>query len=180
MKPLRPEAGPPGIVLIEVLVAVALLSLGTVLLMRLQTGLRLSGDLARQRSEAIRLAEEDIEALRSFTRIDAGAGLRSWAGIADAADVALDLPGAPTSYRLTRSVQTGTAPALKAVTSTVDWTDRQGQPRRLALPTLIAPLDPALLGALLLQRDSGPANGASGRHPLIPLAARELDQRVAA
>lgn len=179
MKLPRSEAGRPGIVLIEVLVAVALLSLGTVLLMRLQTGLRLSSDLARQRSEAVRLAEEDVEALRSFTRIDAGAGARSWAGIADAADLALDLPGAPTAYQLSRAVQTGSAPSLKAVTTTIAWADREGQPRRLALPTLIAPMDPSLLGALLLQRDSGRAHGAFGRHPLIPLTARELpDGRI--
>lgn len=176
MKPPRSTAAPGGIVLIELLVGVVLLSLGTVLLMRLQTGLRLSGDLARQRSEALRLAEEDIEVLRSFTRIDAGAapGGRAWAAIADAVDLPLDLAGAPTAYRLDRSVSTGSAPALKAVTPTVGWTDRQGQARRLALPTLIAAVDPALLGALLLQRDSGRPNGAFGRHPLIPLAAREL------
>jgi Tfp pilus assembly protein PilV len=166
-------------VLIEVLVAVVLLSLGTVLLMRLQTGLRHNSDLARQRSEAIRLAEEDVEALRSFTRIDTGAGGRAWADIAAAGDQPLDLPGAPTAYRLARSVQTGSAPALKSVTPTIGWTDRQGQPRRLALPTLIAPVDPSLLGALLLQRDGGRADGAFGRHPLIPLTARELpDGRI--
>ena len=55
-----------GISLIEALIAFLVLSLGVLGMSKLQSHLRLHSDIARQRSEAVRIAQEDMEALRSF------------------------------------------------------------------------------------------------------------------
>jgi Tfp pilus assembly protein PilV len=180
---------PGGLALIEVLIATALLGLGSVALMRLHLHLRHGSEVARQRAEALRLAEEDLETLRAYTRLDSGGGSgagggggsgAAWSAIGNlAAQEVTDL-GGPTVYTRSRSVSPAAAPALKSVTSTLAWTDRHGEARQLRLPTLVAGLDPALIGALLLRRGDGRGLGALGRHPLIPVTARELgDGRIA-
>lgn len=172
---------PGGLALIEVLVAVALLGLGSAALMRLHTQLRHGSELARQRAEALRLAEEDLETLRAYTRLEGASGSgAAWSAITDlAAQDVSDFDG-PTVYTRSRSVSAAAVPLLKAVTPTLNWTDRHAQVRELTLPTLIAGIDPQWLGALLLQRDDDRASGARDRHPLIPLGARELaDGRLA-
>lgn len=172
---------PGGLALIEVLIATALLGLGSAALMRLHLHLRHGSEVARQRAEALRLAEEDLETLRAYTRLSGGSGSgASWSAIGNlAAQEVTDL-GGPTVYTRSRSVSPAAAPALKAVTATLAWTDRHDEARQLRLPTLVAGLDPLLIGALLLHRGDGRGLGALGRHPLIPLTARELaDGRIA-
>ena len=172
---------PGGLALIEVLIATALLGLGSAALMRLHLHLRHGSEVARQRAEALRLAEEDLETLRAYTRLSGGSGSgASWSAIGNlAAQDVTDL-GGPTVYTRSRSVSAAAAPALKAVTATLAWTDRHGEARQLRLPTLVAGLDPLLIGALLLHRGDGRGLGALGQHPLIPLTARELsDGRIA-
>ena len=134
-----------GVLLLEALLAFLTLSLGMVALSRLQTDLRASADAARERSEAVRLAQLDIEGLRAF--VD-GAG---WNAIANAkADVTP--AGSTTGYTLERVVQTHTDPLLKAVQVTLHWNDRHGSAQQWRLDTLIAGHDPALSGALTLPR----------------------------
>ena len=171
-----------GIALIEVLIAFALLGLGVAALMRLQGVLRSSTEHTRQRGEALRLAERDLEQLRAFTRLTPGGGGTgpAWSGITAQATTEVGDAGSPTLYRHERAVDGSTAPALKAVSSRLRWTDRRGQPQQVALATLIAGIDPSLVGALMLRRDDGRPGGAFGRHPRIPLSARDLgDGRIA-
>ncbi len=136
-----------GISLLESLIAFLVLSLGMLALSRVQNELRSSAEAARERSEAVRLAQLDIEGLRAFAS-DAG-----WAAIADlSADVTP--PGSSTRYALERVVQTSADPALKSVQVTLRWSDRHGAAQQLHLATLIAGHDPALSGALTIPRPS--------------------------
>jgi Tfp pilus assembly protein PilV len=131
--------------MLEALVAGLTLSLGMLALSHLQSTLRAGADAARERSEAVRLAQLDIEGLRGF------ASLAGWNAIADqTADVTP--PGSTTRYTLDRVVQTSDHVPLKAVQVTLRWTDRQGTARQLRLDTLIAGHDPALSGALGVPR----------------------------
>lgn len=134
-----------GVSLLEALLAFLTLSLGMLALSRLQTDLRASADAARERSEAVRLAQVDVEGLRSFT------GSAGWNAIADAT-VDVTPAGASTVYTLERVVRTHSDPALKAVQVTLYWNDRQGTAQQWRLSTLIASDDPALSGALTLPR----------------------------
>ena len=142
-KPTR--ARQRGVALLEALIAFLVLSIGLLALSRLQTHLRTNADLSRERSEAVRLAQTDIEGLRAF------ANTADWDAIADAsADVTP--AGSRTRYTLERQVQTSTDPALKAVQVTLQWNDRHGTAQQLRLSTLIDAQDPALSAALTLPR----------------------------
>lgn len=140
-----------GIALLEALIAALVVAAGALALIWLQGELRYSADIARQRTEAARLAQADVEQLRGFVAIDAAAGTPAWSEIADAA---LDVTptSSPTAYRLIRVVTTDDALALKAVRVELRWSDRRGHAQQFSLDTLIAGHDPALGGALALAR----------------------------
>ena len=134
-----------GVSLLDALLAFLTLSLGMLAMSRLQTDLRASADAARERSEAVRLAQLDIEGLRAF------ADTAGWNAIADAT-TDVTPAGSTTGYTLERVVETRTEPALKAVQVTLHWSDRRGAAQQWHLATLIAGHDPALAGALTLPR----------------------------
>ena len=64
-----------GITLIEALIAFLVLALGMLAIARTQTHLRMNAEVARQRSEAVRLAQEEIESLRAFAVIATAPGV---------------------------------------------------------------------------------------------------------
>ena len=130
-----------GASLLEALITFLLLSVGMLTLMRVQTFLRDSADAARQRSEAVRLAQQDLEQLRGFA---SAAAYNAIAG--GAADVT---PAASnTRYTLTRVAQP--EPGLKTIQVTLSWSDRNGEPQQLRLHSMMAAHDPAYSGALSL------------------------------
>lgn len=140
-----------GFALLEALIAALFVAAGAIALIWLQGELRYNADAARQRTEAARLAQADIEHLRAFVAVDADTGSPAWSEIED--DVLDVTPAAsPTRYVLTRIVQTDAALALKTIEVTLRWSDRRGQTQQLSLDTLIAGHDPALAGALRLPR----------------------------
>ena len=136
-----------GTTLFEALIAFLVLSLGMVAIARLQGHLRLDADAARQRSEAVRLAQEDMETLRGYASINAAAaGTRAFDAIASASR-SVDTG---TAYLIERQITaTGALPA-KSASVTVSWTDRSGTAQQVALHSIIAGTDPALSGALAL------------------------------
>ena len=137
-----------GTTLFEALVAFLVLSLGMVAIARVQGHLRLDADAARQRSEAVRLAQEDMETLRGFATIDAAAavGTRAFDAIASTSR-SVD---SGTAYRIDRQIAATGALHAKAASVTVSWTDRSGSAQQVALHSIIAGTDPALSGALAL------------------------------
>jgi Tfp pilus assembly protein PilV len=135
-----------GTSLLEALIAFLVLSLGMIAIARLQGHLRLDADVARQRSEAVRLAQEDMEALRGFATIGAAPGTRSFDAIASGSR---SVDGG-TSYRIDRQITVGDTPQAKSASITVSWTDRSGSPQQVALHSIIAGSDPALSAALAL------------------------------
>ena len=141
-----------GFTLVEVLVAFLVMTLGLLAVIRLQPALRQHAELARQRSEATRLAQQDIEALRGFVQIGIAGSTPAFDAIA-AASYAIepDALGSP-RYGVERRVDAGAVPNARAVDVTVRWLDRAGEPQQVALATLIAASDPALAAARLLPR----------------------------
>jgi Tfp pilus assembly protein PilV len=134
-----------GITLIESLIAFLVLSLGMLAVVRLQPELRQHADLARQRSEASRIAQQDIEALR-------GTAPASFASIAGAAySVEPDGLGSP-RYAVQRRVDATAWPQARGVEVVVSWPDRSGETQQVVLVTLIGASDPSAAGALLLAR----------------------------
>lgn len=127
-----------GLGLVEALVAFLVLCLGMLTVVRLQPQLRQHAEHARQRSEAVRLAQEDIERQRAF-------------GLA-AGSVVVDEAGAGTRYELRREVDAASWPNATALAVSVHWNDRDGRPQAVRLATLIGAGGPAPAGAAMLAR----------------------------
>ena len=163
-----------GTTLLESLIAFVFLSLGTIATVQLESALRLHADLARQRTEATRLGDQELETLRAYSVVDATSGVASYAAIADAVAVVDSGSGyaSNASYRVVRQVDDSAVAGAKATSISVEWTDRSGAPQAVRLDSVIARVDPAYSGALAIA--APPGLGAFGRSPDIPLSARPL------
>lgn len=151
MKPI-PSRRQGGFTLVEMLVAFLVLTLGLLAVIRLQPELRQHAELARQRSEATRLAQQDIERLRGFVQIGIAGSTPAYDAIVAAAyTVEPDELGSP-RYAVERLVDDTAVPNARAVDVSVRWLDRAGEPQQVMLATLIAASDPALAAARLLPR----------------------------
>lgn len=155
--------GQRGVSLIEALLALVVMSLGMLAVVGVQTTLRSNSDLSRQRAEAVRLAQQDIETLRTFTSLTTVAGEVDFADIVDLGPVDVSPAGANAVYTLTRFVPadppTGSPPA-RTVRVLVEWKDRTGADQQVELFTTIARIAPAVSASL-----SVPPNGAPARLP---------------
>ena len=165
-----------GVSLIEALVALLVLSLGMLTVSQLQSHLRLGSDIARQRAEAVRLGQEDIEALRAYSVLTASGAARSWAGITSASRTVDASTGyaTHTRYTVAREIVATSALAAKTAAVTVHWNDRDGDAQKIVLTTMIAANDPAHGGLLALAPSAVHAKGASARSTRVPMLARDL------
>ena len=143
----RPTArGQRGITLIESLLAALVLAIGLLALLRVPPELRQQAELARQRSEAVRLAQAEIEGLRGFVSLEAHAA------IADAArTVEPDGLGSP-RYALERRVDATAWPQAHGIDVVVRWADRRGDAQQVRLSTFVGAQEPALAAQRLLPR----------------------------
>ncbi len=135
-----------GFTLIESLLAFVALAIGLLALLRVQPELRQHVELSRQRSEAVRIAQQEIEGLRGFAQLD------GYAAIADHdRTIEPDGLGSP-RYALERRVDAAAWSLARAVDVTVAWTDRRGEAQQVRLATVIAAHEPALAAQRLLPR----------------------------
>lgn len=137
---MKTPHGQRGLGLIDALLGLLVLTLGLLAVLRLQPELRRHAEPGRQRSEAVRLAQAEIEQARA-----APAALT-----ADTRE--LDPVLGSTRYRLIRRVDTAAWPNLTALTVDVQWTAPDGTPQQIRLASLLATLDPALAGIAVLPR----------------------------
>lgn len=175
MRAIHVRQAQRGLSLIESLIAFLVLSVGLVGMSRLQTQLRLNADLARQRTEAVRLAQEDIETLRSFSTTTSATGSRSYTQVVSGAWEAGAAGGlrSNTDYTVERSVDEGTG--FRSAHVAVAWPDRSGQPRAIVLDAVIAATPPAFSGALTAQGATQMVKRLQGRSAFIPWDAKTLD-----
>jgi type II secretory pathway pseudopilin PulG len=186
-----------GVTLIEALVAMMVMGFGMVALVELMGNLRRSGDLGKQRSEAMRLAQNEMATLRAFSVLVKPAGAASEVkdydtNIVSAGARLITPDDSNTGYTLTRSVAplvAGAAePAASSVQVTVSWKDRGGRkgsgeedaPQSLVLSTVIARVDPAFAGALSITPPPGGTRLPAGRNPAIPTTAKDLGNQSSA
>lgn len=141
-----------GFTLVESLIAFLVLSLGMLAVVRMQPELRQHAELARQRSEATRLAQLDIEGLRGFVQLRASAAAPAFDDIvATSYAVEPDAFGSP-RYAVQRSVDAASLPRALAVAVSVRWIDRRGETQQVLLATVIAASEPALAAVRVLPR----------------------------
>lgn len=158
-----------GTSLVEALVALAVMAFGMLAVVGVQSTLRLNADVAKQRSEAVRIGQEAIEAARAFTAVDNPAsGQASYGAIATAGATSVSGYTTNTSYTVTRTVAERSDPARKELRVEVAWTDRSGQAQQITLDSTIAAIDPRV-PLLLAARPAGiPPRLPRGRSPLVP------------
>ena len=133
-----------GVSLVESLVAFFVLALGTAAAAHLQSQLRLAGDVARERSEAIRVGQAASEDMRSFAALTGAPGQRSFSDVvtADASVTAASSPGAHADYRIERLIDDLAFGATKSTRVAVRWRDRGGNEREVLLHSFIAGVAP--------------------------------------
>ena len=163
--------------MLESVVAFLVLAAGSVAVAQLQSHLRLAADVARERSEAVRLGEEALEDLKAFAAIDGPPGARTYAAIATASAVVAPASGAGrNAYRIERVVDAEAFAGTKAARVAVRWSDRGGGAHAVVVDAMIAAVDPAYSASLALDAGAIPAapRGAHGRRPGLPLTAKSL------
>lgn len=163
-----------GVSLLEALVALVVMAVGAVAVVGMQATLRMNSDVAKQRSEASRLAQELVEQWRGFTALTATAGQVDWTDIDTLATPTTHAGSNTTFTRSATVVPRGTAdddPLSKTVRVTVNWADRSGQPQTVELSTVIAGILPELGGSLAVPADKSLIRNPAGRHPSVPPAA---------
>ena len=167
-----------GVSLVEALVALAVMAFGMLSMVGVQGTMRLNSDTAKQRTEAMRIASEDIERLRAFTTLtpQAGQANLSYSEIASRTVNAYVPPGAigNASYRVERTVSQVAGVTQKVVTVRVSWTDRSNTLQSVTLDSAISGTDPSLGGLLALQVNGTASNQRNGRHVSIPVDAADI------
>jgi hypothetical protein len=172
-----------GVSLVEALVALAVMAFGMLSLVGVQATMRMNNDLAKQRTEATRIATEEIERLRGFVKLgkdQVSADGKVIAGMAwdDIAKRTVDAYAPPDSignstYKITRVVvESGENQSPRKIISVkVEWTDRTGSAQTVTLDSVIAAVDPVLAGLLTAPTPGSAANQLNGRHVTIPSGA---------
>ena len=168
-----PRRSQRGTTLLESLIAFVLLATGTLAVASLQSQMRWHADVARQRSEAVRLGQQELERLRAFSVIDAAPAVHAYASIADADSVADRVFGdaVNTAYRIAQRIDAAGIAGAKGASVTVAWTDRTGAAQRVVLDSVVAGQDPVYSASLALGAGNGGARSAFARSPLIPIGA---------
>ena len=169
-----------GVSMVEAMVALAVMAFGMLAVVGVQSTLRLNADIAKQRSEATRLAQEKLDEWRSFTVIDTvpPLGQIAWSAIAN--DVST-VNGLNAAYEVQREVVTTVDPPAKVIRVTVRWADRAANANEknqsVVLASSIAAAAPALSGTLAVRPGIAavaPVRRPYNRHPSIPVLARDF------
>jgi type IV pilus modification protein PilV len=141
-----------GFSLIEALIALLVVSFGMLAIASFQLTLNRNGDLAKQRSEATRLAQQKMEQLRAYARVDTHTGTPHIFNYTDdvVSSAAAEVISANTNAQFSRTwvVTPNATDTEKWINVMVDWTDRVGAPQRVQLFSVISKYDPQDLGSL--------------------------------
>jgi len=142
------KRGQSGFTIIEALISLIIMGFGILSLSGMQISLSRSADDAKQRTEAVRLAQEKIEFFRSYTGIATtlvtqGTAL-NWNALVNGTDTIT------TNATYTRSwtLGGGIGDPMRNLTVGVGWTDRAGQAQAVSLSTILSKTDPADSGFL--------------------------------
>lgn len=180
------RAGQRGVTLIEALVALLVMSFGMLALVGLMSNLRFGADLAKQRSEAMRIARAEIALARDYAWLTREAATPATARVYDeiissAQPAVLTPADSNTTYSVQRGVQALTTGADGlAVRVNVTWVDRTGAQQFVNLDTIIAKVDPVFSAAVGFTPQGGALTPATGRNPVIPVDAKQLDKNNSA
>ncbi len=127
-----------GLTLIESLVGMAVLCLSLAGAVKMQGWLHQTSEASRQRSDAVRLAQQELEQLRHFTDRDSFNAVASREA---------DSPAGATRFRLSRQI-VDSVPHRKDAVIEVSWTDVRHAVQTVRLEGYLAGVMPVLAAAL--------------------------------
>jgi len=164
-----------GVSLIEALVAMAIMAFGMMGVLGMQATLRANSDLSKQRSEATRLAQEKIEAWRSFSVLPATTGVKAYADISTAGVETLSSFISNTTYTRTATVTESSPVGHKTLVVDVSWADRSGVQHNVRLFSVAARLSPDLAATMVVApQGAGGVREPEGRRRGIPPQAKNF------
>lgn len=174
-----------GTTLLEGLIAFLLLSLGMLALAKVQVQMRADADVPRRQSEALRIVQGEIEAMRAFSAIGAAPHVRSFEALGEGGGGMVgsnttDVPrleSGEIAPRILRQVEVDGLPGIKRVRVAAAWDDRSGGARQVRLDTIVAGIDPALSGALGLPPDDRRFGSVPDRSIAVPVPLQVTDLR---
>lgn len=181
---LSAQRAQSGFALIEALVSLLIVAFGLLALASFQFTLSRASDLAKQRTEATRIAQHDLDRLRSFgQRQSDGSSTNGRYTYVD--DVVTAGPQqvtgltTNTTYTLTRTVNVPSpAPTsgdrFRWINVVVGWADRAGQQQSVQLASVISDGDPSDLGALGVVRRPSTTLRPKNRNINVPYPAVNL------
>ena len=137
-----------GFALLEALVSMLVLSFGMLAVAGFQTTLSLNSDVAKQRTEATRLAQQKMEQLRAFDSLSAYS--TNMVSSSSSSPVTQETITTNTSFiRSWGITSANTIDTGRSVVVTVAWTDRAGAAQQVQLFSHVSATSPVLNGALL-------------------------------
>lgn len=174
-----------GVSLLEALIALVVLAFGMLTFVALQTQLRLSSDVSKQRSEAVRIAQEDLENFRAYGKLTTATDTTRTGAVFSYEEIAAAtaqkgvlassvVQTTNASYVVARTITASAVAEMKDVAVTVSWTDRNGATQQVTLRTTILESDPALAASLAIAPDGSPVRNALDRDIQVPLPAKNL------
>lgn len=193
----KKEKNTQGFALVETLVAMLVVSVGITGFIGANVKLSASADEARQRSEAVSLAQQEMERLRLFRSLDStktsdiywGSDADAWSAdysstdstsaaesivIKDSAENTLYTSSS--KYKISREITASTVAGYKNVTIHVEWQDRNGNNREIKLRGIINDTDASVAAALGMVPKGSPVKDILGRHIQIPMPAKKLSE----
>ena len=165
--------GQRGVSLIEALVALIVMTFGTLAVLGVQSALRLNSDTARQRAEAVRIAQETLERRRSFAKFDTGAAAR-FTDIQDVAAADVVSQNTNTTFQRREEVEISADPRVRTLSVTVEWRDRTNTLQSVRLTSSVFGAEPELAGSIGIPSDLSLIRNPRARHPTVPLDSVDL------
>jgi Tfp pilus assembly protein PilV len=164
-----------GISLIEALVAMAVMAFGMLGVVGMQATLRANADLSKQRTEAMRIAQERMEDLRNFSVLTTTAGSKAFQDKATFAATTVTGYTTNTTYTVSGAVTPTTPSAHKTLSINVVWTDRTGAPQNVSLVSALANIAPELSASMIVSaQGAGGTREPEGRRRGIPPQAKNF------
>lgn len=168
-----------GVSLIEALVAFGVMAFGMMAVVGMQSTLRANSDLARQRAEAVRIAQDTIEAARGFSTLASATGRRAYEDLVDAPNLAASSANTNLNTSYSIDIDVTAEPAVSGTVAaerrtlmvTVRWEDRAGRAQWVRLASAVTGIEPALAASLVSGANADTVVAPGGRHRGIPTSA---------
>ena len=179
----RRRSNARGFTILEALIALLVLSFGMLAIAGFQATLSRSSDLAKQRTEAMRLAQQKMETLRAYGQVATDPTLPPAHRFNYTDDVVSssvlpytgpEIVSSNANFSRTWTVTPNAADTERWINVVVAWNDRAGQAHTVQLLSVISKFDPQSVGTLATGSGTSNVRRPKNRNINIPYPAVTL------